>query len=76
MNKLIEKYGLQLDVVYDDARFNCEKYDQVYYWNSTINKNSDKGNPPVSQVNHEKFSAFLFSLRLSLINFSREPNEV
>jgi hypothetical protein len=38
MNKLIQKYGLELDIVYDDARFNFEnKYAIVYFWNSTIN---------------------------------------
>lgn len=38
MNKLITKYGLKLDIVYDDARFNfAEKYSQVYFWNETIN---------------------------------------
>ena len=38
MNKLIQKYGLELDIVYDDARFNFEKkYSTVYFWNSTIN---------------------------------------
>jgi hypothetical protein len=37
MNKLIEKYGLQLDIVYDDPRFNLEKYSKVYFWNVTIN---------------------------------------
>ena len=36
MNKLIEKYGLQLDIVYEDARFNFEKYSKVYSWNATI----------------------------------------
>jgi hypothetical protein len=37
MNKLIEKYGLKLDIIYDDPQFNYEKkYSQVYYWNSTI----------------------------------------
>jgi hypothetical protein len=34
---LIDKYGLQLDIVYDDARYNItNKYSQVYYWNNTI----------------------------------------
>ena len=38
MNKLITKYGLELDIIYDDARFNYrEKYSQVYLWNATIN---------------------------------------
>jgi hypothetical protein len=38
MNKLIQKYGLELDVVYDDARFNIsKKYSKVYWWNATIN---------------------------------------
>ena len=37
MNKLIERYGLKLDTIYDDPRFNYkEKYSQIYYWNSTI----------------------------------------
>ena len=39
MNKLITKYGLKLDIVYDDARFNlAEKYSKVYFWNATIEK--------------------------------------
>jgi hypothetical protein len=38
MNKLIEKYGLKLDIIYDDPKFNFEeKYAKVYFWNSTIN---------------------------------------
>jgi hypothetical protein len=38
MNKLIEKYGLKLDIIYDDPRFNFEeKYSKIYFWNSTIN---------------------------------------
>jgi hypothetical protein len=37
MNKMIERYGLKLDIIYDDPRFNYkEKYSQIYYWNSTI----------------------------------------
>ena len=36
MNKLIEKYGTQLDIVYDDPNFSYEKYSEVYYYNSTI----------------------------------------
>jgi hypothetical protein len=37
MNKLIQKYGLELDIVYDDARFNVRsKYSKVYFWNATI----------------------------------------
>ncbi len=36
MNKLVEKYGLQLDIVYDDDNFVFERYSEVYYWNSTI----------------------------------------
>jgi len=37
MNKLISKYGLELDIVYDDGRFNIgEKYSQVYFWNAPI----------------------------------------
>jgi hypothetical protein len=38
MNKLITKYGLKLDIIYDDPRFNFEeKYSKIYFWNSTIN---------------------------------------
>jgi hypothetical protein len=34
---LIAKYGLHLDIVYDDARYNVtNRYSQVYYWNSTL----------------------------------------
>ena len=37
MNKLITKYGLRLDIIYDDPRFDfAEKYSQVYFWNETI----------------------------------------
>jgi hypothetical protein len=38
MNKLVTKYGLGLDIVYDDARFDYkEKYSEVYLWNATVN---------------------------------------
>ncbi len=38
MNKLITKYGLKLDIIYDDPHFNFkEKYLRIYFWNSTIN---------------------------------------
>ena len=36
MNKLIEKYDLELDIVYDDPRFNYENYNEIYLWNATI----------------------------------------
>lgn len=37
MNKLIAQHGLELDIVYDDSRFNVgEKYAEVYFWNATI----------------------------------------
>jgi hypothetical protein len=37
MNKLTQKYGLELDIVFDDHRFNPrEKYPVVYFWNDTI----------------------------------------
>ena len=33
---LISKYGLKLDIVYDDPQFNfTEKYQKIYFWNST-----------------------------------------
>jgi hypothetical protein len=38
VSKLIQKYGLELDIVYDDARFDYEeKYSKVYLWDSAIN---------------------------------------
>lgn len=37
MNKLIDKYCLQLDIIYDDGRFGFEeKYSEIYYWDSQI----------------------------------------
>jgi hypothetical protein len=36
-NTLVDRYGLKLDIVYDDARYNVTNhYGQVYYWNSTL----------------------------------------
>ena len=35
INKLVENYGFQLDIVYDDPRFAFERYSEVYYWNSS-----------------------------------------
>ena len=38
VNKLIAKYGLKLDIIHDDTKFNYkEKYSQAYLWNATIN---------------------------------------
>jgi hypothetical protein len=37
MNKLIQKYGLKLDIIYDDPQFDyADKYSKIYFWNSTI----------------------------------------
>ena len=37
MNKLINKYGLKLDIIYDYPKFNFEReYSKIYFWNSTI----------------------------------------
>jgi hypothetical protein len=38
MNRLIEIYNLQLDIVYDDPRLNCDNYSEVYLWNNTQGK--------------------------------------
>jgi hypothetical protein len=36
MNKLIAEYGLKLDIIYEDPRFNFKtKYTKIYLWNST-----------------------------------------
>jgi hypothetical protein len=35
--RLLGKYGLKLDIVYEDQQFDYkDKYDKVYFWNSTI----------------------------------------
>lgn len=37
MNKLIEKYGLKLDIIYNDPKFNFEgKYSKIYFWSAEI----------------------------------------
>ena len=37
LNSLVTKYGLKLDVIFEDQRFSyADKYRQVYFWNSTI----------------------------------------
>jgi hypothetical protein len=37
MNKLTERYGLKLDIIYDDPRFGYEeKYSNIYFWSDQI----------------------------------------
>jgi hypothetical protein len=37
---LLDRYGLELDIVYDDSAFDYEdKYAQVYFWNDDLNQN-------------------------------------
>jgi hypothetical protein len=37
MNKLIERYGLKLDIIYDDPRFGYEdKYAYIHFWDDQI----------------------------------------
>jgi hypothetical protein len=37
MNKLIERHGLKLDIIYDDPRFGFEeKYSNIYLWSDII----------------------------------------
>ena len=34
---LVDRYGLKLDIVYEDSRYNVtNRYSQIYYWNSTL----------------------------------------
>lgn len=41
INYLSDKYGLKLDIIYDDGKINpAEKYDTIYLWNQTIPKAS------------------------------------
>jgi hypothetical protein len=36
LNTLIQKYGLKLDIIYDDPQFSyADKYSKIYFWNST-----------------------------------------
>ncbi len=36
-NALVARYGLQLDIIYDDVAFNVTgRYSTIYYWNSTL----------------------------------------
>jgi hypothetical protein len=40
--KLINGYGLKLDIIYDDPQFNfTEKYSKIYFWNSTIDLSTE-----------------------------------
>ncbi|MDR0319021.1 MAG: hypothetical protein LBI09_03190 [Nitrososphaerota archaeon] len=35
--KLVDMYGINLDIVYDDPQFPvADKYDEIYYWNQTL----------------------------------------
>ncbi|MDR0373189.1 MAG: hypothetical protein LBI79_06505 [Nitrososphaerota archaeon] len=37
INKLLTRYGLDLDIVFDDTQFNFNNnYNTIYYWNETI----------------------------------------
>lgn len=49
MNKLIDKFGLNLDIVYDDPGVAIEGlYSETYLWNETLN--FDTGSPLSSQA--------------------------
>jgi len=38
MNKMIEKYDLRLDIIYNDTTFDFEeKYSEIFFWNDTTN---------------------------------------
>ena len=38
VDRLIEKYGLKLDIIYDDAKYKVkDEYRKIIYWNSTNN---------------------------------------
>lgn len=42
MNALIDKYGLNLDIVYDDPQVDIQGlYGKTYLWNSTLNLNDE-----------------------------------
>jgi hypothetical protein len=45
-NKLIMKYGFELDVIFDDAPFPLKgKYSEIYAWNDAITYFYSKLNP-------------------------------
>jgi|GEM_PF-862595 len=44
-NKLIDKYGLNLDIVYADPQFSIQgKFTQTYLWNSTLTFSTEPSN--------------------------------
>ena len=36
LNRLIDDYGLYLDIIYDDPRFVIENYSRIFYWDNKI----------------------------------------
>ncbi len=51
MNKLISKYGLNLDIVYADPQVSIQgKYTQTYMWNSTINPVANSSNALPNEI--------------------------
>ena len=36
LDKLLEEYGLGLDIIYDDPAYSKERYNKLYYWNQTL----------------------------------------
>ena len=50
-NKLIDKYGLNLDIVYADPQFNIQgKYSQTYLWNSTLAFGTEPSNSSPNEL--------------------------
>jgi hypothetical protein len=46
MNKLIDKYGLNLDIVYDDPQVSIQgEYAETYLWNQTLNFDAESSLP-------------------------------
>ncbi len=38
MNQLVNEFGLELDIIYDDPQFSFEaEYSEIYFWNDPIN---------------------------------------
>ncbi len=59
---LINKYGFNLDIIYDDPRFNyTEKYSTIYYWNGTTIQ------PPQSFFNLSAPSTIYTSVAVAII---------
>jgi hypothetical protein len=63
MMKLINQYGPNLDIIYDDSNFNYQQdYQTIYYWNSTIALAAPTATPTLTSENTDLNPAYLIVL--------------